>query len=65
MLKRLWFLLSALWAACCLVPQAMSADGLRQKDFFIAAMPFIAGFAVLQGLRFVLGGRRSQRIYPR
>lgn len=57
MLKRLWLLLSSLWLLLCLYGGSTRPDGgLMDKDLWLGFAPFIIGWLVAKGLRFVVTG---------
>ena len=58
MLKRLWFVLSGIWALCCLIPDA---DRLDAKLLGIALAPFALGWFVAVAARFVVTGSVVRR----
>lgn len=55
MLKRLWLVISLLWAAFVLWGGSTRARGIHDVDVVIAAAPFIAAIALPRVLRFVVG----------
>ena len=56
MIKRLWLLLSVIWALLFLINGDTKANGIQLADLELATVPFVAGLVLVFGLRFVLFG---------
>jgi hypothetical protein len=56
MLKRLWLLLSTLWAALILANGSSRLTGIQEIDWTMAAAPFVLGGFCARATRFVITG---------
>lgn len=57
MLKRLWLVLSTLWALLFLAGGIAKPQGIEGSDVWLVSMPFIVGIVAYRLGRFVLTGR--------
>ena len=63
MLKRLWLVLSVVWAAAFLFNGLTKTAGVRWLDLGLAAAPFVGGVVLNRvGAYILLGNRRGIRV---
>ncbi|HZL56346.1 MAG TPA: hypothetical protein VFC21_04665 [Bryobacteraceae bacterium] len=66
MLKRLWFLLSTLWALTFPIAGATRLTRVQGMDWAVAAAPLVLGWFLAKAARFVVAGtpvKRKYRVY--
>jgi len=62
MLKRLWFLLSTLWALTFLIAGATRpVYGILPRDIVIGLLPLVVGWCLAKSARFVVTGSPIKR----
>jgi hypothetical protein len=57
-IKRLWIVLSVLWAVFILWGMSTKPDGLGKGDVILAVLPVVVGLLLWLAARFILGTRR-------
>lgn len=65
MLKRLWFVISALWAAALLTNGSTREHGIQEMDWALALAPFLLGWFIAGAGCFVVTGSVLKARDPR